>query len=89
MTEKLKLRAYGDKSSSDVHERQNFYRREAYEENKEDIQEFRDSIDAGEHDIKCLDCYLMGLRFCPYWNQKGLCNEFEKGEIEKIFTEFK
>jgi len=73
----------------DIHERRNYYNQQLKDEENMDELEFRNSVDSGEHNIKCLQCYLMGLRFCVYWSYSNLCTEFEKKEVERAFMEFK
>lgn len=85
---KLKLTEYMS-PPEDPHEKKIYYNQEAKDENNMDELEFRNSVDTGEHNIKCLHCYLMGLRFCVYWSYSNLCSEFEKKEVEKAFMEFK
>lgn len=89
MTDSTKLKLTGTSPPDDTLEKMQYYRRLTLEEEKIDELEFRNSIDAGEHDIKCLQCYLMGLRFCVYWSYPNLCMEFERKEVEKAFMEFK
>ena len=68
MTEKLKLRAYGDIPPDDELEKRAYYRFQAKEQEKEDIKSFKESIEKGEHNEKCLYCYISGLRCCIYWS---------------------
>lgn len=89
MTDSSKLKLTGTSPPGDTLEKMQYYRRLTLEEEKINELEFRNSVDAGEHDIKCLHCYLMGLRYCIYWSYPNLCTEFEKKEVEKAFMEFK
>jgi hypothetical protein len=89
MTEKLKLRATTDIPPDDEFGRRAFYIRKAREDEKEDIESFKESIIKGEHSEKCLNCYIAGLRWCIYWSDEKLCTEFEKKEMEQAFIDFR
>jgi hypothetical protein len=64
------------------------HRKATLKHEKKDESSFKAQATLGKFPTKCLPCYLLGLRWCKFWETNFSCEEYEIGELEEIAKKF-